>query len=74
MCCHGVATTRLLALNQSTGGAETQLNSIAAAVIGGTSLFGGRGGLGGTIAGAFILTLIASVIFTLGISPRRQPS
>jgi len=37
-------------------------------VIGGTSLFGGRGGVGGTIAGAFILTLIASVIFALNIS------
>ena len=32
-------------------------------VIGGTSLFGGRGGLGGTIAGAFVLTMIANVIF-----------
>ena len=51
-----------------TVGNDYILNSVAAVVIGGTSLFGGRGGLGGTIAGAFILTLIASVIFTLGIS------
>jgi len=51
-----------------TVGNDYILDSVAAVVIGGTSLFGGRGGLGGTIAGAFILTLIASVIFTLGIS------
>jgi ribose transport system permease protein len=51
-----------------TVGNDYILNAVAAVVIGGTSLFGGRGGLGGTIAGAFILTLIASVIFTLGIS------
>jgi ribose transport system permease protein len=51
-----------------TVGNDFILNSVAAVVIGGTSLFGGRGGLGGTIAGAIIITLIASVIFTLGIS------
>lgn len=51
-----------------TVGNDYILNSVAAVVIGGTSLFGGRGGLGGTIAGAFILTLIASVIFILNIS------
>lgn len=44
------------------------LTSVAAAVIGGTSLFGGRGGAGGTIAGAWILTLIADVIFAVNIS------
>lgn len=51
-----------------TVGNDYILNSVAAVVIGGTSLFGGRGGLGGTVAGAIILTLIASVIFTLNIS------
>ena len=44
------------------------LTSVAAAVIGGTSLFGGRGGAGGTIAGAWILTLIADVIFAVNVS------
>ena len=51
-----------------TVGNDYILNSVAAVVIGGTSLFGGRGGLGGTFAGAIILTLIASVVFTLNIS------
>ncbi len=44
------------------------LNSVAAVVIGGTSLAGGRGGVLGAIAGAFILTLIADLIFFAGIS------
>jgi D-xylose transport system permease protein len=38
-----LAASRLLAVNQSSGGSDLLLNSIAAAVIGGTSLFGGRG-------------------------------
>ena len=35
------------------------LPSVAAAVIGGTSIFGGRGGYGGTIVGALILQVLA---------------
>ena len=34
-------------------------------MIGGISLFGGRGGLAGTIIGAFILTLIGNLVFVL---------
>jgi ribose transport system permease protein len=64
----GLFLTTQTASGSPTVGNDYILNSVAAVVIGGTSLFGGRGGLGGTIAGAFILTLIASVIFTLGIS------
>ncbi len=41
------------------------LPAIAAVVIGGTSLMGGRGSLIGTIVGAFILTLIGDVVFLL---------
>jgi ribose transport system permease protein len=42
------------------------LPSVAAAVIGGTSILGGRGGFGGTIAGALILTVITSLLTSLG--------
>jgi ribose transport system permease protein len=42
------------------------LPSVAAAVIGGTSIFGGRGGYGGTIVGALILTVATSLLFSLG--------
>jgi ribose transport system permease protein len=64
----GVYLVTQTASGSPTVGNDYILDSVAAVVIGGTSLFGGRGGIGGTIAGAFILTLIASVIFTLNIS------
>ena len=42
------------------------LPSVAAAVIGGTSIMGGRGGFGGAIVGALILTVISSLLSSLG--------
>lgn len=49
------------------------LPSVAAAVIGGTSIFGGLGGYGGTIVGALILTVLAALLTVLGLpEPTRQ--
>ncbi|HET7169934.1 MAG TPA: ABC transporter permease [Candidatus Limnocylindrales bacterium] len=42
------------------------LPSVAAAVIGGTSIMGGRGGFGGAIVGALILTVVSSLLSSLG--------
>jgi len=42
------------------------LPSVAAAVIGGTSILGGRGGYAGTILGALILTVLTSILSSLG--------
>jgi ribose transport system permease protein len=42
------------------------LPSVAAAVIGGTSIMGGRGGYAGTIVGALILTVLISLLQALG--------
>jgi ribose transport system permease protein len=42
------------------------LPSVAAAVIGGTSIFGGRGTYSGTMIGALILTVITSILSSLG--------
>ncbi len=56
-----------------TVGNQYVLPAIAAVVIGGTSLAGGRGGLAGTIIGAFILTLIGDVVFLLKLSSYWQP-
>ena len=49
------------------------LNSIAAVVIGGTSLFGGTGGVIGSILGAFILRTIGDLLFVLDAPPLWQP-
>ena len=53
------------------GGLYT-LNSIAAVVIGGTSLFGGSGGIVGSIFGAFILRTIVNLLFVFDMPPLWQ--
>ena len=52
---------------------DLTLNSIAAVVIGGTSLFGGVGGIVGSVLGAFILRTIGDLLFVLKASPLWQP-
>ena len=54
------------------GGIYT-LNSIAAVVIGGTSLFGGWGSAIGSIFGAFVLRTIEDLLFVFDLSPLWQP-
>jgi ribose transport system permease protein len=43
------------------------LPSVAAAVIGGTSIMGGRGGFGGAMVGALILTVLTALLTVLGL-------
>lgn len=43
------------------------LPSVAAVIIGGTSIFGGRGGYSGTIIGALILTVLSSILTLLDV-------
>jgi ribose transport system permease protein len=52
---------------QPTSGDPFILQSVVAVVIGGTSLAGGRGGVGLTLLGVLILTLIGSLIQALGL-------
>jgi len=54
-------------------GPQYILPAIAAVVIGGTSLAGGKTTLVGTIAGALILTLIGDVVFLLKLASYWQP-
>ena len=58
--------------NAILGGAYT-LNSIAAVVVGGTSLFGGSGGAVGSIFGAFVLRTIGDLLFVFDMDPLWQP-
>lgn len=55
-----MAGSRLLAVNQSSGASDFLLNTIAAAVIGGTSLFGGRGTVWAALLGALVIGSIAN--------------
>ncbi len=50
------------------GGFDMLLESIAAAVIGGTSLFGGKGGIGGTIVGVLIIAFLVNGLTLMGMN------
>ena len=67
--CGGVlAASYLYAVNQSSGGSDTLLNAIAAVVIGGTSLFGGRGSVWSALLGALVIYSIANGMDLLAYS------
>ncbi len=63
-----LAASRLMAVNQSSGGGEVLLNAIAAAVIGGTSLFGGRGSAWSALLGALVIGSISNGMDLLTLS------
>ena len=50
----------------NTGGGNTALNAIAAAVIGGTSLFGGRGTIIGALLGALVVSSVQNGLDLIG--------
>ena len=53
-------------------GSGLDLDSIAAAVVGGTAFVGGRGGLLGTIAGVLIIQLLSTMVVLLGLDVEVQ--
>jgi D-xylose transport system permease protein len=55
-----MAASRLLAVNQSSGGSNLLLEAIAGPVIAGTSLFGGRGSVWSALLGATVIGSIAN--------------
>ncbi len=62
-----IITSELVASHPSTG--ETfELTAIAAAVLGGTSLSGGRGTIGGAIIGALIIGVLTDGLIMVGVS------
>ena len=62
-----LAAARLAAANQSSGGGDVNLNAIAAAVIGGTSLFGGRGRASSALLGIAVIQSISSGLTLLNL-------
>ena len=62
-----IISSQLVAAHPMTG--ETfELNAIAAAVLGGTSMSGGRGRIGGTIIGAFVIGVLSDGLVMMGVS------
>jgi D-xylose transport system permease protein len=63
-----VFAARLNGVDLTAGGGSTLLDAIAAAVIGGTSLFGGRGRVVAALLGALVIRTIANGLGLLGSS------
>jgi D-xylose transport system permease protein len=61
------AAGRLASAAQSSGAGDTNLTAIAAAVIGGTSLFGGRGSAFSALLGVIVITAIANGLILLNL-------
>ncbi len=57
---------------QPSSGIAYELDAIAAVVIGGTSLTGGSGGIGGTLIGVLIIGVLRNGLNLLGVSPFLQ--
>jgi ribose transport system permease protein len=64
-----MSTTRIQTGEPSLGGFNTTFEVITAAVVGGTSLFGGRGNVLGVVVGALIIRTIGNCITLLNITP-----
>jgi D-xylose transport system permease protein len=66
-----LAASRLASASQQAGTGDVNLNAIAAAVIGGTSLFGGRGSAYSALLGIIVIQAIANGLTLLNLSVPR---
>ncbi|MEE8885034.1 MAG: ABC transporter permease [Eubacteriales bacterium] len=64
-----VETSRLGSINSASSGTSYEMDAIAAAVIGGTSMAGGRGTVIGTVLGTLTLGIIDNMMNLMGVNP-----
>ncbi|MBV9637719.1 MAG: ABC transporter permease [Methylobacteriaceae bacterium] len=69
----GVVSASQVAVASSTFGYQKEFAVIAAAVLGGTSLFGGRGGVLGTVFGAVLIQTVESGLVMTNADPYLYP-
>jgi D-xylose transport system permease protein len=67
-----ILASRLSSVDTSTGGGSILLYSIAAAVIGGTSLFGGRGDIRSAVLGGVVIGMVANGLGLLNVAVGTQ--
>jgi len=65
-------SARLNSISSTNAGKDYEMDAIAAVVIGGTAMTGGRGAVWGTVIGAVILGIINNMMNMLGVSPYLQ--
>lgn len=65
-------SSRLNSVSSTSAGMSYELDAIAAAIIGGTAMSGGRGSIAGTVAGVLILGIISNVLDMWGVSVNLQ--
>lgn len=68
----GILDFSLIGSTTPTSGSSLTFPVFAAVIIGGASLFGGRGSVSGTLAGAFFLTLLSNGLSLLGVGAYAQ--
>jgi ribose ABC transporter membrane protein len=68
----GIIVTSRLSSGQPTAGAGYELDAIAAVVLGGTSLMGGKGKIMGTLIGALIIGFLNNALNLLDVSSYYQ--
>ncbi|AIF51353.1 ABC transporter permease [Pelosinus sp. UFO1] len=62
-----IVSSQLVAAHPATGN-TWEMNAIAAAVLGGTSMAGGIGTIGGTLIGAFVIGVLSDGMVMIGVS------
>ncbi|QHJ72483.1 ABC transporter permease [Planomicrobium sp. Y74] len=67
-----IETSRLNSISSSSSGAQYELDAIAAVIIGGTRMTGGRGKIIGTLFGVLILGILNNMMNLMNVSPYLQ--
>lgn len=65
----GLVYSSQLSIGTPIAGQGYELDAIAAVVVGGTSLFGGKGSVGGTFLGTLIIGVLANILNLTGVDP-----
>ena len=68
----GLVYASQLSIGTPIAGQGYELDAIAAVVVGGTSLFGGKGSVGGTFLGTLIIGVLANILNLTGVDPYVQ--
>ncbi len=68
----GVMLMARVRVGEPNGSTGYDMDALAAAVIGGTAMSGGKGGLAGTLAGVIIMAIVNNILNLVGADPNLQ--